>query len=118
MNVVVQSTTLPITEGLRRFVERQVTRLMRKGQQISTVMVFLEQISGKKNDMGAAVVKFCVTMPGKTLCVKRHANDMYTAIVDTAERTNRSLRKMKEKRMLKHRMKRVDWALQAPGLAI
>ena len=103
MKVISRSKTLEVTKALQSFIQKQARKLSKSGQRISKITVFMETVARKKNDTTASSVKFHVDIPGKNIVVKRTANDMYTAIVDAADRANRYLRKSKEKRITKKR---------------
>jgi ribosomal subunit interface protein len=106
MQLIVQSKTLPITEGLRHCIERQAGKLAKLGIPISQVRVFLENLSKKRNDTKSATVKYAVRLPGKKeVVVKRHAADMYDAIVDATNRVMREVKEVKERRIAAHRRK-------------
>ena len=99
MNVIVQSKTLVITEALRSFAEQQAEKLRRRGQKISQVTVFLEQVARKKNDVQAATAKFLIELPGKQVVVQHKAHDLYLAISEAAGRATRQVRRFREKRV-------------------
>ena len=103
MKVIVRSKTLEVTKALRNFIGQQAQKIAKTGQKISKITVFLESIARKKNDLRSATVKFDIDIPGKNVVVKRHAQDMYVAIVDAANRARRYIRKTKEKRLTKKR---------------
>jgi putative sigma-54 modulation protein len=104
MQIIVQSKNIPVTAALRSFIEEQAGKLAHKSHRIQSVLVVIEAVSRKHNEVGAAVVKFCVSMPGRTMCVSRQAIDMYAAILDTADRTGRAIRKLKERKLSSRRM--------------
>lgn len=108
MHVIVQSKTLPVTDSLRQFIERQARKLERLGIRISKTRIFLENI-GKKDDLSNATVKYAVSMPGKKrVVVTRCASDMYEAVVDATDRVMRQLRKVKEKRISRNRRRTIE----------
>lgn len=98
MNIIVQSKTLAVTSALRSFVEQQVEKLIRRGQKVTSITVFLEAITRKKSDQNATAAKLCIKVPGRTLFIQRQAHDLYQAVADASSRADRVLRKMKEKR--------------------
>lgn len=102
MKVIIRSKTLEVTKALNAFIKKQARKLTKSGQRIEKITVFLEAVR-PKNDEKSSVVKFFVDMPGKNLVVQRQAEDMYKAIVDTADRASRYMRKNKEKRLTKKR---------------
>jgi putative sigma-54 modulation protein len=99
MNVIVQSKTLKITEAIRAFVEHEAEKLRRRGQKISQVTVFLEQVARKKNDVGAATAKFLVELPGRQVLVQHKAHDLYLAISEAAGRATLQVRRFRERRV-------------------
>jgi len=104
MNIIVHSSSLPITDSLRSFIERQVEKLTKFTQRVQSVYVYLTHIAGKKSDPTAMQVKIHVHISGRPdIIVKRKATDMYEAIVDTADRVVRQVRKQKEKIRSKYR---------------
>lgn len=116
MRVIVQSKTLPITRALRSFVWRQALKLDRVAD-ITKLSVFLENVGKKSNDPQAATVKYLIEMPGKkAVVVRRHAVDMYDAVVDATERAFRQVRKIKERRLDAHRHKR-HFQFEVPDIA-
>lgn len=115
MKIIVQSKTLKVTQALRTFVERQVAKIISRGQKITKVTVMLEKVARKKSDQDATAAKVCIKVPGKTLTVQRHAHDLYQAINEAVDRSDRVLRKMKEKRL--SRRNRQDRNSVRPSLA-
>lgn len=105
MNIIVQSKSVPVTAALRRFIERQALKVVRKGRRVTSIFVFLETVARKKNESDAAEVKFLINAPGKTMCIQRQGHDLYEVIVDTANRASRSVRKLKERRIDSYRHK-------------
>lgn len=103
MNVSVQSKTLEITEAMRNFCHKQAKKLNRLGRRISNINIYIENNKKKKNDPGAASVKYSVSLPGKVVVVKRRAVNMYDAVVDATNSALRQVRKRKEKRITKQR---------------
>ena len=98
MNVIVQSKTMVITEAIRNFAIRQTRKLLRRGQKIGNVFVFLETVKRKKNDEFAAIAKFYVDLPGRNIVVQEKAKDIYLAMHDAAAATLRQIGRSKEKR--------------------
>ena len=114
MNVIVQSKTFAVTEALRAFVEKHVTRLFRKRGRISQIVVYLESIPKKKNDLFSTCAKFHIEMPGKSIVVQEKAADLYLAISQAAQSAARQLRKVKERRQ-QHQPK-LAWAVIPDGI--
>lgn len=108
MNVIVQSKTFAITEALRAFVEKHLTRLLRKGSRISQVVVYLEAVPKKKNDLSATSAKIYIDLPGRNIVVQEKAQDLYLAIVQAAHSAARQVRKLKERRH--HHGDKLAWA--------
>lgn len=103
MRILIASKTLKITQSLREFAREQALRLNKLGQRVSKVQVFLEQRVAKSKRDRNALVKYVVSLPGKTLVTKRKAADMYEGIIDATDRAIRQTRKFKEKRLTKQR---------------
>jgi ribosomal subunit interface protein len=99
MNVIVQSKTLEITEAIRNFALRQSRKLVKKGQRIIQVTIFLEHVKKKKNDLQGATAKFLVTMPGKSVMAQERSKDLYLAISEACHTALRQIGKVKEKRL-------------------
>ena len=107
MNIIVQSKTFIVTEAIRAFVSRQLGRMFRQCGRISRVMVFLEHVPKKKNDLSATTAKIYVDLPGKNIVAQEKAQDLYLAIHEAAHSAARQLRKLRERRHKKaHR-----WAM-------
>lgn len=107
MNVIVQSKTFIVTEAIRSFVTRQLGRMFRQRGRISRVMVFLENVPKKKNDLSATTAKIYVDLPGKNIVAQEKAQDLYLAISEATHSAARQLRKLRERRQRKsHR-----WAM-------
>lgn len=102
MQVQVASKTLKVTQALRDFAKQQASKLQKLHQRITKIQIFLDKRTHSKRDRNA-LVKYVVSLPGKTIVLKRKAHDMYEAIVDATDQTLRSLRKTKEKQMAKQR---------------
>lgn len=98
MNVIVQSKTFVVTEAIRAFVSRHLTKVLRQGGRVSQVLVFLESIPKKKNDLTATTAKIYVDLPGKNIVVQERAQDLYVAITEAAHSAARQLRKLRERR--------------------
>lgn len=103
MQVQIASKTLEITQALRQFTNDQAEKLLRFNQKIFKVRISLDQqAKGTKRDRNA-LVKYVVSIPGKTVVIKHKAHDMYDAIVESTDKVMRQLRKTKEKRLQKSR---------------
>ncbi len=107
MQVIVQSKTFTVTEALRAFIGKHLTRLFRRRGRVSQVIVYLEVVPKKKNDLFATSAKIYLGVPGKSIVVQERAEDLYLAIVQAAHSAARQLRKFKERRV--HRVSR--WAI-------
>lgn len=103
MNVIVQSKTLEITDALRAFCEKQARKVSRFSKKISSINIYIENISRKKNDPNAASVQYSVNVPGKVVVVKKTSVNLYDAVVDATNSIMRQVRKSKEKRIDKKR---------------
>ncbi len=101
MNVIVQSKTMTVTKALRDFSAKQAKKFTRSGRKIEQVVVFLEVVSKKKNDMQAATAQFLIAVPGKNIIVRERAKDMYQAIASAADHAMQQLHKAKEKQLLR-----------------
>lgn len=99
MQVIVQSKTVEVTEALRGFIHKQLSRLLKNSERITTTTVFLETVKRKKNDTTAMRVKICIDLPSAPFCVEREGTDLYQVVVDAAHRAQRYVRKKKEKRL-------------------
>lgn len=98
MKVLVEAKQLEVTQALQDYVRKQTRKLEKLGKKITTVHVFLEILPKKKNDTYSNMVTCKVSIPGKTVVVKKHAADMYAAIVDSVDGAARQVRKTFEKR--------------------
>jgi ribosomal subunit interface protein len=103
MRILIASKTLEITKAMRDFANDQARKLDKFGQRISKVQVFLERRVAKSKRDRNALVKYVVSLPGKTLVIKCKAADMYDAIIDATNKVMRQTRKFKEKRLTKQR---------------
>ncbi|MBU0579409.1 ribosome-associated translation inhibitor RaiA [Patescibacteria group bacterium] len=103
MRILIASKTLEVTHSLRYFTKEQALKLGKLGQRICKVQVFLERRVAKSKRDRNALVKYVVSLPGKTLVTKVKSADMYKAIVDATNRVIRQTRKFKEKRLTKQR---------------
>lgn len=101
MNVIVQSKTTVVTEALRNFAEKQAQKFAKSGRKIEQVVVFLENVKKKKNDIHGATAQFLIEVPGKNIVVRERAKDLYQAMTSAADRTLQQLNKMKEKQFLR-----------------
>jgi ribosomal subunit interface protein len=99
MDIIVESKTIPVTAALRALAVKQARRLVRLGGRILRVRIHLDAITKKKNDTQSSVVQFQVELPGKDIIVRRHARDLYLALVEAAHQASRQVRKAKERRL-------------------
>jgi ribosomal subunit interface protein len=99
MRVLVASKTLELTRALRKFTQDQAVKLGKLGQRISKVQVSLDQRVKKSKRDRNALVKYVVSLPGKTVVIKCKGADMYDAITDATDKAARQIRKFKEKRL-------------------
>jgi ribosomal subunit interface protein len=106
MTFIVQSKTLPVTDAMRQFAEAQAQKILKTGQRVEKITLFLETVKRRKNDVKAMTAKFNIDIPGKNIVITRHARDMYEAIVEAANRSTRYLLRQKEKRVTAKRMAR------------
>lgn len=102
MLITIASQTVELTKALRQFARQQATKLYRLNQRVTAVRVFLNTRTRSKLDDNA-LIKYVVSLPGKTIVIKRTAHDMYEGIVDVTDRVIRHVRKTKEKRIDRHR---------------
>lgn len=103
MRIIVASKTMELTQALREFTQEQAHKLAKLEQNISKVQVFLEKRVAKSKRDRNALVKYVVSLPGKTVVIKTKAADMYEAITDATHKVFRQTRKFKEKRLTKQR---------------
>jgi ribosomal subunit interface protein len=101
MNVIVQSKTMTITQALQDFATKQARKFGKSGRNIGQVVVFLESVRRKKNDMQAATAKFFIDIPGKNIVVQERAKDIYQAINDAANNAVRQLHRAKERKLVR-----------------
>lgn len=99
MTVLIESKQVKVTQAMREFATRQMERLGRLGKNIGKISVYLETVGKKSNDPSANRVTVQVQVPGKNVVVRKHAADMYEAIVDAAHGAVRRLRKQTERRV-------------------
>jgi len=110
MHVIVQSKTFAVTEALRAFVEKYVSRLFRRQTKVTQITVYLECVPKKKNDVFATSAKIYIDLPGKNIIVQEKAEDLYLAIMQAAHSAARKMRKVKERRT-HHLSSAARWAL-------
>lgn len=108
MTFIVQSKTLPVTEAMRKFAEAQAQKILKTGQRVEKITLFLETVKRRKNDVTAMTAKFHIDIPGKNIVIARRARDIYVAIVDAANRSTRYLLRHKEKRASAKRLSRLN----------
>lgn len=107
MTVIVESKKMKLTQAIRIFAQDQAEKLKKLEKGVSEVRIYLESVAKKKSDIYSNIVTYRVSIPGKDIVVKKHAVDMYAAIVDATEGAVRKLRKVSEKRMTMKRRVRV-----------
>ena len=99
MRILIASKTLTITQALRAFAIEQASKLQKLHQRIGKVQISLDhKVTGSKRDQNA-IIKYVVSLPGKTIVVRTMASDMYEGIVDATNAAMRQVRKMKEKQI-------------------
>lgn len=103
MRILVASKTFEVTQALREFAQQQAQKLVKLKQRISKVQIHLEQRAAKSKRDRNALVKYVVSLPGKTVVIRTKAADMYEAIADATDKVFRQTRKFKEKRLTKQR---------------
>ncbi len=101
MNVIVQSKTMTVTQALREFAEKQAQKFAKSGKNIEQIVVFLEVVKKKKNDVHAATAQFLIAIPGKNIVVRERAKDMYQAMTSAADHAAQQLHRAKEKQLLR-----------------
>lgn len=106
MTFIVQSKTLQVTDAMRDFAEAQAQKILKTGQRVEKITLFLEAVKRRKNDVKAMTAKFHIDIPGKNIVITRRARDMYEAIVDAANRSTRYLLRQKERRVTSKRLNR------------
>jgi len=115
MNVIIQSSSVTVSTAIRNFCQKHCRKLFGKGMQIDQITVFLDKVVRKKNDDKSATAKLHISTPGKNIIIKRQAHDLYNAIVDAANRAQRTLIKKNKKKKLKRKKNRdlgvdfVEW---------
>lgn len=105
MQVIVEAKNMQVTQALRSFVEQHARKLNKVAHKVKAVRVYLETIPKKTNDPHANEVTFMVEVPGKGIRVKKHAADMYEAVVDAAHSAVRKVRKTMERRADRRRLR-------------
>ncbi|NCS97672.1 MAG: ribosome-associated translation inhibitor RaiA [Candidatus Pacebacteria bacterium] len=106
MTVIVESKRMKVTKALRSFIEKQTRKIVKLNKNAKNVRVHLETIEKKSNDPLSNVVTFLVEIPGRNIVIKKHAVNMYDAIVAATESAARQLRKRYEKRKTVQRHRR------------
>lgn len=104
MNVLVHSKTVPVTEAMRTFIRKQANKLGKFSQPIQSLQVFLEN---RKNHDGISLesqVNIQLKIPGKDILTSAKAPNLYAAINEAMEDAVRSLRKRKEKFMVRRQL--------------
>lgn len=90
---------MKVTQAIRIFAQEQAEKLQKLEKGVSQVRIYLENVAKKKSDMYSNIVTYHIAVPGKDIVVKKHAADMYAAIVDATAGAVRKLRKVTEKRV-------------------
>lgn len=106
MTVIVESKRMKVTKALRSFIEKQTRKIVKLNKNAKNVRVHLDTIEKKSNDPLSNVVTFLVEIPGRNIVIKKHAVNMYDAIVAATESAARQLRKRYEKRKTVQRHRR------------
>lgn len=103
MTVIVESKKMKVTQAIRIFAQEQAEKLKKLEKGVSQVRIYLENVAKKKSDSYSNIVTYHIEIPGKNIVVKKHAQDMYVAIVEATQGAVRKLRKVSEKRVTKKR---------------
>ncbi len=104
MKIFVQGKDMNITNGIRKFVEEKVkTKILKLGDRVVAVRVYIENITRKKNDPHASKATVKLEIPGDDIVVKEDAHDTYAAITAALKAAQRRLRKLQDKRRTKNR---------------
>lgn len=106
MTVIVESKKMKVTQAIRIFAQDQAEKLKKLEKGVSQVRIYIEKVANKKSDTFSNLVTYHVSIPGKDIIVKKHATDMYAAIVDATKGAARKLRKVNEKKMTMKRKAR------------
>jgi putative sigma-54 modulation protein len=106
MTVIVESKKMKVTQAIRSFAQDQAKKLKKLEKGVSQVRIYLENIRNKKSDAFSNIVTYHIEIPGKSIVVKKHAVDMYAAIVDATQGAVRKLRKVSEKKVTLERKTR------------
>lgn len=99
MNVIVHSKSVPVTQAIRGFVERQSIKIAKLSQPITEIRVFLDNVRTSQGLNQESKVKVKVAVRGKDIVVAAKAKDMYRAITEAIEDATRALRKKKERHL-------------------
>ena len=94
---------MKVTQAIRIFAENQAEKLKKLEKGVSQVRIYIEKVANKKSDTFSNLVTYQISIPGKDIIVKKHAVDMYAAIVDATKGAVRKLRKVNEKKMTQRR---------------
>lgn len=108
MTVIVESKKMKVTQAIRMFAEKQANKIAKLGKDVFQVRIHLESVAKKKSDARSNLVTYCISIPGRDIVVKKHAVDMYAAIVDATSGAVRKLRKVNEKRMTTRRKAKTE----------
>jgi len=99
MNVIVQSKSVKVTQGITLFAQKCLAKLLVRGYRISQIKVFIENIARKKNDGKSAIAKIEISLPGKVILVVGYAKTIYQAILTASRDAMRAVNKFREKRI-------------------
>lgn len=108
MNVFVHSKSVPVTEAIRGFVERQSRKISKLSQPITEVRVFLDSVRTSQGLNQESKVKVKIAVRGKDILVAAKAKDLYLAITEAMEDGVRALRKKKERRLARRSHSRTN----------
>lgn len=96
MNILVHSKSLKITDAMREYVMKQVSKLGKFSHRVKAVNVFLETVKTKAGIEQEATAKVQVIIPGKDVMTKSKAHDLYLAVSEAMKDASLSLTKRKE----------------------
>jgi ribosomal subunit interface protein len=99
MKILVQAKDMKVTKAIYGFVDEKVKRnILKLGQKVIGVKVYLEKIARKKNDPESSTAKVEIEVPGNNIVVEGKSFDPYQAISQAIKAGGRRLRKDKEKK--------------------
>ena len=92
MQLDVRTSGLPMTDGLREFVERKLRyALGRFGQRVRHVRVRLTDVNGPKKGEDIRCLIHARLVPGGTLTIEEQRADPFVAVARATERASRRL---------------------------